>query len=164
MTIKAENWSKVNNFKDRAESWHIGFPWLKRVLRGGERKLGADLKHIGMSNVKEEKNHSLNSAQLNSTPAQHFFFAAPASTQRQLHSNATRHQGRVSSTQLSSARAKRAPRASYCEQHLLTKMRLAVSFYYLVTMMCRFKVLCLLTRQTTTGIGGRRKKVLLHSN
>ena len=57
-------------------------------------------------------------------------------------SNATRHQGprqlNYNSTQrppaqLNSARAKRARRASHCQHHLLTKMRLAVSFYYLVT-------------------------------
>ena len=62
--------------------------------------------------------------------------------------NSTSRSAQLSTTQSASEAS---ARASHCEQHLLTKVRLAVSFYYLVTMMCRFKVLSLLTPRRLTG-------------
>jgi hypothetical protein len=79
----------------------------------------------------------LNSAQLHSMPRQR-----PAQRVAQISSSAA---------QLNSA-SQASARASRCRRHLQLKMRLAVSFYYLVTIMCRFKVLCLLSPQTWVGV------------
>ena len=63
-------------------------------------------------------------------PAHLFFSASEASAPR------------VYSTHCNAAPA---PRASHCKRHLPLKMHREVIFYYLVTTVCRFKVLCLLT-------------------
>jgi len=85
-----------------------------------------------------------------STQEQYFFFGQSRFTQL----NSTPAQLNSNTAQLQSASEASAPSrpASRCQHHLPMKERLAVSFYYLVTMICRFKVLCLLSRQTRRGV------------
>jgi len=83
----------------------------------------------------------------NSTPT--FVFLARAGP-TQLNANSTQLKARAkrarAPTQLAATQRQR-PRASHCKRHLPLKMHRELICYYLVTTVCRFKVLCLLTPQ-----------------